>query len=175
MSATQALLLERPRSATATWRETHKGHSRLIELADAHYTRQQPGTNSCTRPGVNLVYLLSDGAAAWVVWRPIPDVGRSDNLEAWECTLFRNVGSRLSSELVSEATALTFRKWGWPPRDGFITAVGVEQTRARRSKRSAPGECFRRAGWSDFAHPNSDPRKAWLRAPHPMRTPLEAQ
>lgn len=90
-----------------------------------------------------------------------------DNLEAWECTLFRNESLRLSSELICEATALTYREWGWPPRDGFITAVGIEQTRRRRGKGSPPGWCFICAGWEQIGERNG---RAWLRAPRPIRT-----
>jgi hypothetical protein len=90
-----------------------------------------------------------------------------DNLEAWECTLFRNEGPRLSSELVRDATALTFREWGWPPRDGLITAVGIVETKRRRSRKAPPGACFVYAGW---AVTGTRGGKAWLRAPHPVRT-----
>jgi hypothetical protein len=193
-------LFARPLDVTAEWMEAHKGHPRLLELADRHYTRQQAGTNQCCRPGVNLVLLLDDGSAAWVVWRPIPEVGRKDGLEAWECTLFRNEGARRSSDLIREATAVTYRKWGWPPKHGLITAVGIRETKRRRSKKSQPGQCFVSAGWEFFLHPSqlptltpeeqSDPfmraaaaigslsivetDRVWLRAPHPTRTPLEA-
>lgn len=151
--------------------EVNKGHHRLIELADRHYTRQTRGSNQACRPGVNLCLLLDDGSAAWVVWRPIPQVGRKDDLEAWECTLFRNEGRRRSSELVREALALVYRRWGWPPRDGVITAVGIEQTSGRRSRLHEPGHCFRVVGWREFSHPFPDPTKVWLRAPHPVREP----
>jgi hypothetical protein len=163
-------LLPRESVAAAEWREVDKGSRRLVELADRHYTRQKVGARLATRPGVNLCLLLSDGTAAWVVWRPIPEVGRKDGLEAWECTLFRNEGSRLSSTLISEAAAATFRRWGWPPRDGLISAVGIQQTRRRRSRRAEPGHCFRVAGWVEFEHPSPDKSKVWLRAPHPVRT-----
>lgn len=152
-------------SAPAAWVETHKGHRRLVQLADAHYTRQTAGSNQCCRPGVNLCLVTDDHAAGWIVWRPIPEVGRKDTLEAWECTLFRNEGARLSSDLVREATAIVFRRWGWPPRDGLISAVDPDRTRRKRD----PGRCFRRAGWSPFTHPTR-PDYVWLRAPHPIRT-----
>ena len=167
-----APLFAREFASSARWRECHKGTVRFVELADGHYTRETPGSNQCCRPGVNLSLVLADGSAAWNVWRPVPEVGRKDCLEAWECTLFRNVGKRLSSELVTEATAITFRKWGWPPKDGFISAVGVSQTRRRRSKKSPPGKCFIEAGWVAFEHPSKDPAKVWLRAPHPVRTAM---
>lgn len=172
---TGAALFAREVDAAATWRECSKGAPRLIELADAHYTRQTKGSNQCCRPGKNLTLLLSDGMAGWIVWRPIPEVGRKDGLEAWECTLFRNEGARLSSDLVSEAAAVTFREWGWPPRDGLISAVGIEQTRARRSKRAEPGQCFRAAGRAEFAHPFPNSKQLWLRAPHPLRIATSEQ
>jgi hypothetical protein len=158
-----------PDSRPVVWRETHKGSAALLRLADAHYTRQKPGADQFCRPGKNLCLVTSDGTAGWVVWRPIPTVGRMDDLEAWECTLFRNEGGRLSSDLIREATALTYDAWGWPPRDGLITAVGVEQTRRRRSKSSPPGRCFIEAGWSPIEKAGAG--KVWLRAPGPRREP----
>lgn len=163
-------LIPREVSSAPCWRVVSKCAPRLLELADAHYTRQKPGTPQATRPGVNLAMLLNDGTAGFVAWRPIPEVGRQDNLEAWECTLFRNDGPHLSSVLILAAVNLVHRQWGWPPRDGFITAVGVVQTVRRRSIRSLPGQCFRMAGWVDFGHPSDDDSKIWLRAPHPHRT-----
>lgn len=158
-----------------TWLEVNKGHRALVSLADRHYTRQKPGSKLCTRPGVNLCLLSPTGRAGWIVWRPIPEVGRKDGLEAWECTLSRNEDrDALSSDLIRLAAALTFRRWGWPPRDGLITAVGIAQTVSRRSRRAAPGQCFRVAGWTEFDHPFPDPTKVWLRAPHPQRIALEA-
>lgn len=160
--------LDAPHVPHPQWREVGKAHPRLLAMADRHYTRQQPGTPQFCRPGVNLCFLLDDGAAGWVTWRPIPEVGRMDNLEAWECTFFRNESPRrLSSELVREATALTFRQWGWPPRDGLITAVGIEATARRRARTAPPGRCFIEAGWTPIGERDG---KAWLRAAHPQKT-----
>lgn len=167
-------LFSRTAAEDAVWTEIHKGHRRFVELADRHYTRQSHGSNQVLRPGVNFPLLLSDGTAAWNVWRPIPEVGRKDDLEAWECTLFRNEGgARRSSQLIAEATALVFRRWGWPPVDGLISAVGVKQTERRRSRNSLPGQCFRMAGWMEFPHHGDDPNKVWLRAPHPQKVKQE--
>ena len=171
--ARQTDLLPRVQVATATWRECNKGSPRLIELADGHYTRQKHGTNQACRPGVNFCLMLSDGSAGWVMWRPIPEVGRMDGLEAWECTLFRNTGQRLSSDLITEATDKTYRAWGWPPRDGLITAVGIEQTKLRRSRAHEPGWCFICAGWRrrpDIEERCTSKDKAWFEAPRPTRT-----
>ena len=150
------------------WRLAYKGHPKLLALADRHYTRQKRGSSQFCRPGINLSLLLSNGLAGWNVWRPIPSVGRMDDLEAWECTLFRNEDAEsVSSALIMSATERTFREWGWPPKDGLITAVGVKETRARRSKSAPPGVCFVRAGWVQYAATET---RVWLRAPHPQKT-----
>ena len=143
-----------------------KCHPLLVSLADRHYTRRTPGSKQCTRPGVNLCLITEDGKAGFVFWRPIPQIGRMDNLEAWECTLFRNEGRRLSSALIREAVDVLWRRWGWPPRDGLITAIGAEATRKRRSKSNKPGHCFVMAGWSPLPERGGKP---WLKAPHPER------
>jgi hypothetical protein len=163
---TLSLPLESPRSEPPVWRPVQKANPCLVALADRHYTRQKPGTPQFCRPGMNFALLLSDGSAGWVTWRPIPQLGRMDGLEAWECTFFRNEGSRTSSELVREATDLTYRAWGWPPRDGLITAVGIEQTARRRSRKHPPGWCFICAGWRPVTERDG---KAWLIAPPPER------
>lgn len=162
---TLLLPIETP-AEPVVWRQVPKAQPRLVALADRHYTRQKPGTPQFCRPGVNLALLLSDGTAGWVVWRPIPQLGRMDGLEAWECTFFRNEGAQTSSALIREATDLTYRAWGWPPRDGLITAVGIEQTAHRRSKKHPPGWCFICAGWRPLRERDG---KAWLLAPPPIR------
>lgn len=164
--------LTHPAPTERRWTETHKGSPALLRLADQHYTRQTPGSSQACRPGVNLVLVLEGGRAAWVVWRPIPQVGRRDGLEAWECTLFRSEEpTRLASDLIREAVDITWRRWGWPPRDGLITGIGVEQTRRRRSRRHEPGHCFRLAGWEPIATRRSSRagETVWLRAPPPQR------
>ncbi len=166
--AQELFALTSPVIAAPTWMEVDKGTPSLVRLADGHYTRQQPGTSQFTRPGYNLCLLLSDGSAGWVTWRPDPFVGRMDNWQCWECTFFRNTGARMSSELIQEATALTFRRWGWPPRDGLRSAIGIEATRRRRSKHAPPGQCFVKAGWSPMFEKDG---KAWLLAPYPEKKP----
>lgn len=155
------------RAEVPEWREVPKAHPAVLRLADRHYSRQQPGTSQCTRPGVNLVLILDGGGAVWVTWRPIPQVGRKDRLEAWECTMFRNETPLLSSRLIVAATDVVWRRWGWPPRDGLITSIDTAATRRRRSKRSEPGHCYRAAGWQAFEHSGRN-GLVWLRAPHPV-------
>ncbi len=161
------------------WIRTHKGDDRGRKLADQHYTRQTPGHPMWTRPGYNFVLVIPDGSAVWCWWRPKwedgrPGTKRKDGLEAIECTIFRRAKEcpYLASDLIRWAVeALT-----WPvalddlageafPPDGLITGVGSEQTRKGRSARSLPGECYRRAGWTEFPK-RGEKADVWLRA-HP--------
>lgn len=116
-----------------TWTVVQKADTRAVRLADKHYTRQQPGTSQFTRPGKNLVLLSEKTDAVWVTWSGI----RDDGWNAWECTMFRNEGTYLSSHLIVLALGITVRVWGTPPEDGIITYVG-EHLR---------GGCFYAAGF----------------------------
>lgn len=145
------------------WTPTKKGDVRCRVLADRHYTRQSPGHPMWTRPGYNFVLHAADakGEAVFCWWRPKREAGseRGDKLHAVECTIFRNETALRSSDLIVDALL-----WLWSaearkelahdaPQDLLIlTGVSSEKTAARRSKRSRPGECFRRAGFVDFPH-----------------------
>lgn len=124
-----------------TWQVIHKGDKRALELADRHYTRQTPGSNQFCRPGKNLVLLSENEDALWVTWSGI----RDDGWDAWECTLFRNEGTYLSSHLVVLALGITRNLWGLPPKDGLITYVG-EHLR---------GGCFHAAGFRKIGQSKS--------------------
>ena len=60
--------------------------------------------------------------------------------------LFRNLGAGLSSDLIREATSVTY--WEWTKRYGALpperlrTEIGVGQIRSTN-----PGYCYIKAGW----------------------------
>lgn len=118
-----------------------KGYKPAVAMADRHYSRQTIGALQFTRPGQNIVLMTTDHLALWASWRPRAGIKRMDGLEAIECTIFRNEGPHLSSELIREAVALTVAKRGWPP-DGVITYVKPSAVRSEN-----PGACFRKAGF----------------------------
>jgi hypothetical protein len=147
------------------WTITDKGDQDVRALADGHYSRQTPGSRQFCRNGQNLVFVTADNTAAWVTFRPTPGKAkRQDNLDAWECSLFRNTGPILSSDLVAEAVALSIALWGDPPRDGVITYVKPEAIRSVN-----PGYCFKRAGWVTAGKARDG--KPMLRAPIPDLVP----
>lgn len=147
------------------WAIVKRNDPRVRELVDRHYSRVRPGTEGFTRPGYALV--LWRPGAAFVWWRPAFEKGyeRQDKLRCLECTLFRNEDPMIfSSILIQEAEKMLLN---WPRAsdvelpDGLITSINVEQTQARRSQHSSPGQCFRHAGWEPFKHP-SNTKLTWL-------------
>ena len=112
-------------------------------LADRHYSRQKPGTARFVPPGRCFVLKTAAADAVWATSWPFAEYVRHDWPGAWICSIFRNEGKHLSSDLIREAVAAT--RWRWPevPVLGMITFVDVEQTRRKRD----PGRCFRRAGF----------------------------
>jgi len=126
------------------WIVVSKGDIRARGIADRHYSRQKPRTPQFTRPGNNLVLLLEDCSALWVSWKPANGVERMDDAgNAYECTIFRNEGKLLSSDLIKSAIEITESVWGKPP-DGWITYIGDSQV-----KSSNKGYCFKIAGFKN--------------------------
>lgn len=147
------------------WTITDKGDQDVRLLADGHYSRQTPGSRQFCRNGQNLVFVTPANDAAWVTFRPTPGKAhRQDKLDAWECSLFRNTGPVLSSELIWEAVALSVALWGELPPDGMITYVKPEAIRSVN-----PGYCFKRAGWVTAGKARDG--KPMLRASRPEVVP----
>jgi hypothetical protein len=123
------------------WIRVNKGDASCRELADRHYSRQHIGASMFCRPGRNLVLRTALGDAAWVSWYGI----RDDDYDAWECTIFRNESKYLSSELIRQAIDITYKTWGEPPKDGFITHIDSNKIQSRN-----PGYCFKLVGFKQI-------------------------
>lgn len=164
------------------WQLSNKADTRCIALADRHYSRQQPGTQSFTRPGFNMVLYYGDqkGEAVYVWWRPKFETGESftqrfDGLECIECTIFRNESSILSSVLIEEACQIV-QTWDryLECRDGLVTSVNSVKTTKQRSKSSPPGACFIHAGFKPIEHAVGA-ADVWLQRlslPEPLEPPI---
>lgn len=107
--------------------------------ADRHYSRRRPGVGRVAGPGRALVLVTLDERATWVSTWP---AFNADGLNAWRCSIFRNEGAGLSSELIRTAMELTAGAWGEPPADGWATWVDTRKVASRN-----PGYCFKAAGW----------------------------
>lgn len=117
------------------------------KIADRHYSRQKPGSPDFVgnvKPLVLLAPVDDVARALWVsAWQSYV---RHEYVNAWQCTLFRNEGAGLSSELITEAVAATRWVWGGMPANGFITFVDRDKTKPKRD----PGYCYRMAGWDEI-------------------------
>lgn len=82
-----------------------------------------------------MVLLGADGRALFV-WRKFIDKSGQHGVN---CAVFRNEGERRASDLIREAEQLAWGRW---PGERLYTYVDAAEVRG-----SAPGYCFRRAGW----------------------------
>jgi hypothetical protein len=110
----------------------------MAALADRHYSRRTVGSNQFLYSGRKLV--LRDALGLVLFGWVYPDESmRMDRQAGYNCAIFRNESSRLSSEIILEAERLAFAKWG-PNR--LYTYVD-----ARKVRSTNPGCCFLKAGW----------------------------
>jgi hypothetical protein len=167
-------------SLPGPWIRVHKGDVRARELADRHYTRQHPGHPMWTRPGYNYVLLAEYqyGRAVFCWWRPKWEDGRlgtkrRDGLRVVECTIFRREGiTPRSSDLIRSAVDSLSTEDAMKDLhldaagsiSHLITGVNSAATKRGRSRLSAPGTCFRNAGWTEFTK-RSGKADTWLSLP----------
>lgn len=140
------------------WEVTTRSGAAVRALRSRHYSTFGSTGRTVGPPGRVLILRTADGLAGWITHWPARALAL-DGLDAWRCSLFRNEGPRLSSELVLEAEALTRATWGesdeWgepAPRDGWITWIDT-----RKVASPNPGFCFKVAGWEvdrTWSHPH---------------------
>lgn len=153
------------------WLPSHRFDRVGAELADRHYSRRTVGSPQFVPPGSCVVLRSRCGRAIWASLRQKHQDHRW--APSWVCSIFRNEGAGLSSELIRDALAATRGVWGDPPvRWGMVTFVKPSAVRS-----SNPGWCFIRAGfepvgWTKGGHGReplrvlSCPPERW---PEPMR------
>jgi hypothetical protein len=135
---------------TATWHVRTRLDSAANALADRHYSRRRPGSGQVGPPGRKLVMVTPCERATWVSHWPYANLAL-DKLDAWRCTIFRNEGAGLASDLIAAAMGLTASVWGELPPDGWLTWVDTRKVNSHH-----PGYCFKRAGWwldRGYKHP----------------------
>lgn len=123
------------------WAISNRADPASRAIADRHYSRQKPGTRQFVPPGRCLV--LRAPRAVWVTSWPFAEYVKHDWGGAWICSLFRNEGGTLSSQLITEAVAATVWRWPEPPALGMVTFVDRAATRPKKH----PGYCYLRAGF----------------------------
>jgi hypothetical protein len=113
----------------------------MSALADRHYSRQNAGHREFMGNGKTLV--LRDQAGL-VVFGWIYQPERNDGQKGYNCSIFRNEGPRLSSEIILEAEGIVVAKWG-PNR--VFTFINTHKVQSRN-----PGYCFKCAGWKSCGY-----------------------
>lgn len=144
------------------WKLSHRFDTKARKIADRHYSRQKPGTEQFVRPGSCLV--LWQPSALWVTSWQKPEHTDHDWPNAWECTIFRNEGAGLSSDLIRSAVRATRWKYGDPPSGGMISFVDSDEVGSGK-----PGYCFECAGWSHVGFTGSG-LYVWKLAPNRIPT-----
>ncbi len=133
----------------AIWLARKDANPSGLALFKRHYTyreyRDKRRRRHFVGPGEKLV-LLTPNADALFVWRKFISL---DHQEGVNCSIFRNEGPRLSSELIREAVRLGWEKW---PDHRFYTYVNAKKLTVRKCHGRPycpwpPGKCFIEAGW----------------------------
>lgn len=131
------------------WLSVKRTDERAYALYRKHYSalKNAPyrtiGNTNVAGSGKTMVLITQCGRALFVWIKNT--VERLDHQVGVNCSVFRNVGAGLSSDLIREADALAWGKW---PGERHFTYVDIDKTRRGRSKRSVPGKCFIEAGWT---------------------------
>lgn len=131
------------------WQLADRADPRCVALADRHYSRQKIGTPQFVPPGRCLV-LYADtetGEAVWVTSWPFAQYVKHAWAGAWVCSIFRNEGAALASDLILDAVAATRARYGRPPDLGLVTFVKPDAIRSTN-----PGYCFQQAGFRLAGH-----------------------
>ena len=80
----------------------------MAMLADRHYSRRTPGARQFCYSGRKLVLRNAEGTVLFVWMFPDAQL-RMDKQTGYNCAIFRNESSRLSSEIILEAEAMRNR------------------------------------------------------------------
>lgn len=111
----------------------------LSWLADRHYSRRTIGARQFMNNGRKLVLRDTPGTVVFGWLWPQSEL-RFDDQVGYNNAIFRNESSRLSSDIILEAEAMAFEKWG-PNR--LYTYVDPMSVRFLKPA----GWCFVQAGW----------------------------
>lgn len=122
------------------WYVTKDGDRTCLALYLRHYSSRKRKRKTIAQfvgAGEHIVLRTGDGDAVFV-WRDYIDDTEPPQ-EGVECSLFRNEGAILSSELIRQADAVADCAW---PGARHYTKVNPRAVRS-----SNPGFCFMAAGW----------------------------
>ena len=113
------------------------GDAGVRALAQRHYSVKRGG-DSWWSPAKTLCLTNIDRTILFVWQRPLPEY-RRDRQIGYNCTLFRNEDSRLSSDIILEAERIVSEAWGLSRAYTYVDPGKVRS--------SNPGYCYLKAGW----------------------------
>jgi len=159
------------------WRISHRFDPVAATLADRHYSRRTVGSPQFVPPGRCLVLVSRCSRAVWVTSWPFAEYTKHAWAGAWVCSIFRNEGAGLSSELIGQAVAAT--RWyhsngpaSWTahqePELGMITFVWPSKIAS-----SNPGYCYKCAGWRKVGKSRQKKLPCLQLLPHEMPKPRQ--
>lgn len=135
------------------WNVTHRADARAALIADRHYNRQKIGALQFVPPGRCVVLHAehSAGRALWVTSWPFAEYVRHEWAGAWVCSLFRNEGAGIASDLIRDALAATQYEFGEPPELGLVTFIDRRFVRPTMVRgREVFGWTWLRAGFREI-------------------------
>ena len=123
------------------WIEVRDGDDTVRSVFDRHYSRRHYADGRSPKlfvgPGEKMVLRTAEADAIFV-WRRFVEIHRSEPIGV-NCAVFRNEGDQLSSELISQACEIAWKRW---PGQRLYTYVDPARIRSTN-----PGFCFKQAGW----------------------------
>ena len=120
------------------WIPASSADPMLSRMYERHYSCKQRKRRNVrfVGPGECMVLRTVEWDAMWS-WRL--SRYRQDGRYGVECSIFRNEGRKLSSDLIREAVTWARKRW---PGERLFTFVNAEVVASPN-----PGACFRHAGW----------------------------
>ena len=137
--------MDLPNLVPGYWLSVRRNDPRAFGLWRRHYSAEKNwrwravGDTNILGPGECQV-LLSQCGRALFAWQ-LNTAERFDGQKGVCCTVFRNEGAGLSSDMIREADELARQRW--PEQFRHFTYVNAAKVRPKRD----PGRCFLRAGW----------------------------
>jgi hypothetical protein len=123
------------------WYQVSDGNPAVMALYRRHYSSQfNRGGPKCTPPAESKMLLMTADSRALFVW--VFQRYRFDQVDGPICTIFRNEGLYLSSELIKEACQLAWTRW---PESDLYTYVAPYLI-----KSTNPGYCFKKSGFEQM-------------------------
>lgn len=136
----------------------------MAALADRHYSRRTVGARQFLYSGRKLVLRNAEGTILFGWMFPDADK-RMDGQLGYNCAIFRNESGRKATEIILEAEAEAFKKWGPnrlytyidPDRTNTILALRDYRKWGVHKGERIVGFSYRKAGWKPRLHKNGKP------------------